>query len=83
MDYKDYLNWANEYRQQADILSKKLAERRKIKKFATSEQRKAFESATKILYEMHKECTNTMVILEGKAREIREREEYAKRNTVA
>lgn len=83
MDYKDYFDWANEYRQQADILSKKLAERRKTKKFPTAEQRKAFENATKILYEMHKECVNTMVILEEKARDIKERENYAKRNTIS
>lgn len=83
MTYKDYFDWANEYRQQADILSKKLAERRKTKKFPTAEQRKAFENATKILYEMHKECVNTMVILEEKARDIKERENYAKRNTIS
>lgn len=82
MNYKDYFNWAQEYRSQAEILDRKLNERKKPRYFETSEQKKAFESSTRILYEMKLECLKTMLILEKKAEEIRESESRAE-NIVA
>ncbi len=82
MNYKDYFDWAQEYRTQAEILNKKLEDRKKSKKIMTPEQTKEFDSATRMLYEMRLECTKTMVILENKAKEIKEREDYEKRNAL-
>lgn len=82
MDYKDYFDWAQEYRSQAEILSRKLEERKAPQYFETSEQKKSFESATRMLYEMKLECIKTMNILERKAVEIKECEEHAE-NIVA
>ena len=77
MDYTDYKNWANEYRQQVEVLETKLSSRSGKKKFPTAEDRRIFENTTRILEEMRKDCIRTLAILEQKAKEIKEAEQYA------
>ena len=77
MDYTDYKNWANEYRQQVEVLDRKLNGRKDKKKFPTAEERMVFENTTRILYEMRLDCIRTLAILEKKAKQIREEETYA------
>ncbi len=77
MNYIDYINWANEYEDQVKILEKKL-EKRKLKKFfETTEEKKIFESSTRILYEMKLDCIKTAALLRNRAEKIREEEIYA------
>ena len=74
MNYKDYIKWAEEYREQADILDRKLAEKKEPRRFATAMERSEFESSVRILYGMKLDCLKTMAILEDRARSIKERE---------
>lgn len=76
MNYQDYINWAEEYREQADILERKLAEKKEPRRFATALERSEFESSVRILYGMKLDCIKTMAILEEKARTIKEREMF-------
>lgn len=77
MNYTDYKNWAEEYRQQVDVLDRKLSERSGRRMFPTAEERRIFENSTRILYEMRLDCIRTLAILEKKAKQIREEETYA------
>ena len=83
MDYKDYKNWAKEYRQQVEILDRKLNGRKGKKKFPTAEERIVFENTTRILYEMRLDCIRTLAVLEQKAQQIKEAEMYAESRVIA
>lgn len=78
MDYTDYKNWAEEYRNQVEILDRKLSGRKGRKNFPTAEERYIFENTTRILYEMRLDCIRTLAVLEQKAQQIKEAELYAK-----
>ena len=83
MNSADYIEWANEYRQQVEVLEAKLkGRRRRNRKFPTAEDRQLYENTTKILEDMRKDCLYALGILEQRAEEIKEEEENAK-NTVA
>lgn len=76
MNYTDYKNWANEYRQQVEILEKKLGERKNRRRFPTAEERMVFENTTRILREMRSDCIRTLAVLEQRAQQIKEAEMY-------
>lgn len=73
MDYNDYYDWAQEYRQQELVLEKKLKNRRGKNSNLTLDQQIIFDNTTKQLYAMKLECRNTALILENKAQRIKER----------
>ncbi|MDE7389738.1 MAG: hypothetical protein K2M82_02190 [Lachnospiraceae bacterium] len=74
MSYTDYLNWAEEYKQQEIILDRKLDERKRKNKKLTFDQIVCLEQGTRELYAMKLECRRIAGILERKAHSIRERE---------
>ncbi len=83
MNYIDYAEWAEEYREQVEILEKKLkGRRRRNRKFPTPEERQMYENTTKILEDMKRDCLYALTILEQRATEIKEEEKNAE-NTVA
>lgn len=82
MNYIDYRNWADEYRQQVEVLNRKLKGRYRKRKFSTAEDRQLFENSTRILEEMRRDCIAALVILEQRASAIKEEEQYAE-NVVA
>lgn len=82
MNYTDYENWADEYRQQVEILNRKLEGRHRSRRFATAEDRQIFEHSTRILEDMRRDCVRTLAILDQKAREIKEAEQYEKRENI-
>ena len=71
MNYWDYVNWANEYKQQVEVLDKKLQNRKNVKSFPTAQDRLQFENATRILYSMKLDCMKTAAILDQKAESLR------------
>lgn len=73
MDYKDYFNWADEYRKQEQILDDMLKKRKNKCKGLTYEQQKAFDYTTRMIYGMKLDCANTASILGYKAKVIKER----------
>lgn len=73
MTYKDYFNWAEEYKQQAGILEKRLERRKAERKNISAAQLAAFENDCAMLYKMKLECQHTGAILEQKAVAIKER----------
>lgn len=77
MTYTDYMNWAKEYRDQVEVLERKLEKRKGKQHFKTPDDRRVFESTTRILYEMRLDCIKTAAVLEKKAFSIREDEQYA------
>lgn len=83
MNYTDYAEWAEEYREQVEVLEKKLkGRRRRNRKFATAEERQIYENTTKILEDMKRDCLYALAILEQRAIDIKEEETNAE-NTVA
>ncbi len=74
MTYIDYINWAQEYREQAELIDKKLAERIKRRTFTTPEERSEYERGTQMLYDMRRECRFTCDLLARRAESIREAE---------
>lgn len=77
MTYQDYFDCALQYREQADVLERLLKENNRPRRFATAEERSVSERNGRMLYEMKRECLNTMLELECRGREIRERERIA------
>lgn len=77
MTYIDYINWAREYKEQIEVIDRKLEKRRGKHRFESPEDRRAFESTTRILYEMRSDCIKAAAALENKAFTIREEEQYA------
>ena len=78
MNYIDYENWAEEYRQQVEILDRKLFGRYKRQFFPSPEARTVYENTTRILEEMRRECVKTYITLRKRARKIKEDEQYGK-----
>ena len=74
MNYIDYENWAAEYKEQVEILNRMLEGRSQRKVFASCDERKDFERATRLLYGMRNDCIRTQAILEQKAKAIKETE---------
>lgn len=72
MNYIDYLNWAEEYRSQEEVLRIKLENRKQQIRKENSEEQKAFDCATRIMYMMKLDCGKIADILERKARRIKE-----------
>lgn len=72
MTYREYKKWAKEYLQQAEVLAKKIAARRKRGYFASAEERELNEKAVSQLYEMRRDCLLTYDLLMNKAAEIKE-----------
>lgn len=56
----DYLNWAKEYKEQADIIEQKIQEKQKIKRFKTSKERAHHEKSLLNLYNMRNDCLYSM-----------------------
>lgn len=78
MNYIDYENWAEEYRQQVEVLDRKLKGRhRRNRRFATAEQRTQYENTTRIFEEMRRDCASAFAILKQRAEEIKEEEQRA------
>ena len=76
MNYTDYKNWANEYREQVEVLEMKLEERKNRKRFSTAEERMVFENTTRIFREMRRDCIRALAVLEQRAEQIKEAEMY-------
>ena len=77
MTYIDYMNWAKEYRDQVEVIERKLEKRKGKQHFPTPDDRRVFESTTRVLYEMRLDCIRAAATLESKAQEIKEAEQYA------
>lgn len=73
MTYKDYFDWANEYREQGEVLERLLNNRKSGRRKLTAEQQVAFDSESRTMYLMKLDCERTAAVLEQKARVIRER----------
>lgn len=74
MEYKDYLNLANEYKEQVEQIDLLLEKYKKKKYFPTAKERQTYESKVQNLLEMRRECIETSHILENKAKEIKNKE---------
>lgn len=73
MTYIDYLNWAQEYKCQKEVLEQMLIRRKNKKSKLSAEQQIAFDSTNRMLYIMKLDCEKTAALLEKKAMAIKER----------
>ncbi len=72
MTYRDYRKWANDYLQQAEVLEKKISDRRSRGYFESAEEREANERAVAQLYEMRRDCMFTHDLLMERAEQFKE-----------
>ena len=75
MTYQDYINWADEYQQEADMLESVIGR----KKQELESKNRSFEKmmlckTLKRLESQKSHCLNTARMLENRARAIREKE---------
>ncbi|MBQ2604249.1 MAG: hypothetical protein VZR27_00245 [Acutalibacteraceae bacterium] len=78
MTYQDYIAWAKEYKSQADIICKKLNEKKGRIRYASAQERSEEEKKEQLLYAMKLDCLKTMAELEAIAKHIKESERREK-----
>lgn len=83
MTYRDYLDCAMQYREQADRIERAIIEKSRPMRFATAFDRSENERTVKGLYLIKLECLKTMAGLEKRGREIMERERRENKNSIA
>ena len=74
MTYNDYARWAEDYRDQAEILWGKIEKCKAKRRFATAKERELNENKILVLYEEHRECLATYKLLTDRAEAIKEAE---------
>lgn len=70
MTRDDYFKWADEYKQQVDILNEKIKEKEKLLRSKTVKERWYQEHSLQILYDMRNDCLNSYGILRKRAENI-------------
>lgn len=72
MTYKDYKDWSEEYREQVELISGMIADRKEKSSFVMGKQRQVLEHEIKLLYGMRRDCFEAACTLENKAKRIKE-----------
>lgn len=78
MTGEDYRKWADGYYHEAEVLHRKITEKRRKQFFKTAEEREKNDRAVERLYAMRVDCLKTHDILMKKAIQIEEMEKSEK-----
>lgn len=75
MTSQDYINWANEYRQEAEAVGHRIeAKKQQYKSTRGNIEKMAIEKSLSALYDQRIQCICTAKELEERAKAIREKE---------
>lgn len=76
MTYQDYINWADEYRQQVESIEKLIQKKKRQihSRFKTANERAVAEKGLSELYAMKSDCIKAAARLSEQARVIKEKE---------